>query len=89
MMQNRRHLLNTSKCLLNHTIGCSRFVPNHEPIQEKDVLALAKFLADKPNILVLTGAGVSTESGDIEAHTHECQWTLDIKIIKSFVAQFF
>lgn len=40
-----------------------RFVPQHEPIREADIRQLEDFLSDKPNILVLTGAGISTESG--------------------------
>lgn len=64
MLQNRQRLLRTSKYVFNQINHCSRFVPKHEPVHAKDVENLAKFLADKPNILVLTGAGVSTESGD-------------------------
>lgn len=73
MLQNKRNLLETSKYVLGQTVSCSRFVPKHEPAHEKDVESLAKFLDDKPNILVLTGAGVSTESGDASNHTRECQ----------------
>uniref|UniRef100_A0A8W7PQ41 Deacetylase sirtuin-type domain-containing protein n=2 Tax=gambiae species complex TaxID=44542 RepID=A0A8W7PQ41_ANOCL len=39
------------------------FVPAHEPAHESDCRRLEKFLEDKPHILVLTGAGISTESG--------------------------
>lgn len=41
----------------------SQFVPNHEPANPDDIRRLEEFLEDKPNILVLTGAGISTESG--------------------------
>ncbi|XP_053695411.1 NAD-dependent protein deacylase Sirt4 [Sabethes cyaneus] len=41
----------------------SMFVPAHEPALESDRKRLEKFLEDKPNTLVLTGAGISTESG--------------------------
>lgn len=41
----------------------SRFVPKHEPPQDKDIANLEKFLNNRTNVLVLTGAGVSTESG--------------------------
>lgn len=64
MLHHKRHLLRSSNCVFRQAFGCSRFVPQHEPVHEKDVEHLAKFLEDKPNILVLTGAGVSTESGD-------------------------
>lgn len=40
-----------------------QFVPHHLPAMEKDIKKLENFLMDKPNILVLTGAGISTESG--------------------------
>lgn len=41
----------------------TQFVPKHEPATEEDIARLATFLENKPNILVLTGAGISTESG--------------------------
>lgn len=70
MLQSKRNLLKTLKIVFGQSHSCSRFVPKHEPVHEKDIENLARFLDDKPNILVLTGAGVSTESGD----TTECQW---------------
>lgn len=39
------------------------FVPKHEPVKEHDIKKLEDFLLAKPNVLVLTGAGISTESG--------------------------
>lgn len=39
------------------------FVPKHNPARQEDIKALENFLIDKPNTLVLTGAGISTESG--------------------------
>ncbi|KAL5278911.1 SIRT4 family protein [Megaselia abdita] len=41
----------------------SQFVPKHNPVYDKDIKLLEDFLISKPNILVLTGAGISTESG--------------------------
>lgn len=40
-----------------------QYVPKHQPPVEKDIKRLQDFLMDKPNIVVLTGAGISTESG--------------------------
>ncbi|XP_075156557.1 sirtuin 4 [Haematobia irritans] len=40
-----------------------QYVPKHQPAVEKDIRKLEEFLMDKPNIVVLTGAGISTESG--------------------------
>uniref|UniRef100_A0A336LMW1 NAD-dependent protein deacylase n=1 Tax=Culicoides sonorensis TaxID=179676 RepID=A0A336LMW1_CULSO len=39
------------------------FVPKHAPPTENEIKTLENFLMDKPNTLVLTGAGISTESG--------------------------
>lgn len=41
----------------------SQFIPKHDPVQEQDIRNLENFLSDKTQVLVLTGAGVSTESG--------------------------
>lgn len=41
----------------------NQFVPKHEPVQEQDIRKMENFLKDKTNVLVLTGAGISTESG--------------------------
>lgn len=40
-----------------------QYVPKHQPVLEEDVKRLEEFLISKPNIVVLTGAGISTESG--------------------------
>ena len=45
-------------------VGQQQYVPKHNPVAEEDVSRLQDFLMSKPNILVLTGAGISTESGD-------------------------
>ena len=39
------------------------FVPRHDVAKTEDVEKIRDFLSDKPRILVLTGAGISTESG--------------------------
>lgn len=41
------------------------YIPKHDPIKVEDVEKLENFLSNKPNILVLTGAGISTESGKV------------------------
>ncbi len=41
----------------------TNFVPAHEPVTESDVHKLKTFLSLHKNILVLAGAGISTESG--------------------------
>lgn len=43
----------------------NQFVPKHEPVQQEDIQKLENFLRDKANVLVLTGAGISTESGKV------------------------
>lgn len=39
------------------------FVPQHEVTRTEDVDKVREFLRDKPRVLVVTGAGISTESG--------------------------
>lgn len=41
------------------------YIPKHDPIRAEDLEKLQHFLSNKPNILVLTGAGISTESGKL------------------------
>lgn len=41
------------------------FVPKHDTTKSEDVEKISEFLVDKPRILVVTGAGISTESGEI------------------------
>lgn len=41
------------------------FVPRHNPVKADEIQKLQEFLSDKPKILVLTGAGISTESGEL------------------------
>lgn len=40
-----------------------RFVPKCEPVQNTDVLKLKEYIDNHNSICVLTGAGISTESG--------------------------
>lgn len=44
-------------------INKGMFVPKHDPVAQSDIAKLEGFLRDKSRILVLTGAGISTESG--------------------------
>lgn len=39
------------------------FVPKHDVTKAEDVDKVREFLRDKPRLLVVTGAGISTESG--------------------------
>ena len=45
------------------TAACRQFVPPHTSIPKSDLLRLESFLASSERLFVLTGAGVSTESG--------------------------
>lgn len=40
------------------------FVPKHDTTKSEDVEKITEFLVDRPRILVVTGAGISTESGE-------------------------
>jgi len=61
--------LNTQGCPLSRNYASSAlkapsaFVPPHSQTQEEDVEALQDFLSPTKHLLVLTGAGISTESG--------------------------
>ncbi|GAB0093770.1 NAD-dependent protein deacylase [Sergentomyia squamirostris] len=44
-------------------IDKTMFIPKHDPVAQSDIARLEDFLRDKSQILVLTGAGISTESG--------------------------
>lgn len=39
------------------------FVPRHRSARDEDIEQIARFLADKQRLVVITGAGISTESG--------------------------
>ena len=39
------------------------FVPTHRPVSASDVVRLREFVSEAKRLLVLTGAGLSTESG--------------------------
>jgi NAD-dependent deacetylase sirtuin 4 len=41
----------------------SEFVPKHAPVVTDDIKSLERFIDDHQKILILTGAGISTESG--------------------------
>lgn len=57
--------------LVNFYFNCLRkcscsnhiFVPKHEKVNSKDISVIQDFVTNLENILVLTGAGISTESG--------------------------
>src|SRR5438270_10615684 len=45
------------------SLSSSPFVPNHEPPDEEEIEHLQRVIDDSRRMTVLTGAGVSTESG--------------------------
>lgn len=47
-------------CTLEQVLN---YVPKHEPVSKANLVALADYFLNNGKILVLTGAGVSTESG--------------------------
>lgn len=47
----------------NFNTELSNFVPKHSPVTDSDVRLLEEFLRNSVKIVVLTGAGISTESG--------------------------
>ncbi|XP_066599517.1 NAD-dependent protein deacylase Sirt4-like [Prorops nasuta] len=51
------------KCATQKRISNLAFVPKCKPINQEDVLRLKEFVNSNNKMLVLTGAGISTESG--------------------------
>jgi NAD-dependent deacetylase sirtuin 4 len=49
----------------------SRFVPKHDPVTEEDVELVERLISQGHPICVLTGAGISTESGLPDYRSHE------------------
>lgn len=45
------------------SIKANIFVPKHAPVLACDISALKQFIDETSKLLVLTGAGISTESG--------------------------
>lgn len=52
------------KALTRHIL----YVPKHRPPDIKDYEILKDFLSKYKNVLILTGAGISTESGNFLSH---------------------
>lgn len=40
-----------------------RYVPKHKPVQENEFNKLKEFITTSTSLVILTGAGISTESG--------------------------
>lgn len=60
------HLLRINPIFLNACVrNLSNFscVPKYDPVNETDLIKLKGFLTNHKRICVLTGAGISTESG--------------------------
>ncbi|XP_013785546.1 NAD-dependent protein deacylase Sirt4-like [Limulus polyphemus] len=55
-------MLNLRIIMTNRIQGIS-FVPCHSPVNSKDIEKLQEFIDNSTRLLVLTGAGISTESG--------------------------
>lgn len=41
-----------------------KYVPKHNPVEENDIDQLREFISTSSALVVLTGAGISTESGN-------------------------
>lgn len=57
MQLNPRYVINIKHRLL------SNYIPKHKPPSQFDITRLEHFIGTSSKILVLTGAGISTESG--------------------------
>ena len=49
--------------LKSNSYSSSAFVPNHKPCSDKDIQQLQTFISKSKHLFVITGAGISTESG--------------------------
>lgn len=56
----------------------SQFVPKHQPANPEDVQKLENFLREKQSVLVLTGAGISTESGKFDITHNSIHYPLEM-----------
>lgn len=56
----RINVSNSVKQFTRHIV----YVPKHKPPKHEDIEVLKDFLSKYKNILILTGAGISTESGN-------------------------
>ena len=50
-------------CTLHRKCTNLAFVPKHKTVEEEDILRVQEFVTEARNLLVITGAGISTESG--------------------------
>jgi hypothetical protein len=55
------------------------FIPKHESVNPRDIEVVREFLRDKPKILVVTGAGISTESGELCCLVLTIKWVFIFK----------
>lgn len=55
--------LYSSRCYCSGGPSISHFVPKYSPVCNDDIRRLSKFINSAEKIVVLTGAGISTESG--------------------------
>lgn len=55
------HPLKTS--LYCYSTELLRYIPKHRPVQENEINQLREFISTSSSLLILTGAGISTESG--------------------------
>ncbi|KRT81717.1 hypothetical protein AMK59_5217, partial [Oryctes borbonicus] len=64
-MKNQQFLLPFVHRLLpaNHSTTSFNFIPKHLPVEETSVILLKQFISNSKRLLILTGAGISTESG--------------------------
>ena len=94
-MQSTKLSLKLEKFAYFHSVRrfiSNQFVPKHQPVDPNDVNRLENFLRDKQNVLVLTGAGISTESGSCNSMNPNMYniWNLStfIKLSYNFLQEF-
>ncbi|XP_044763994.1 NAD-dependent protein deacylase Sirt4-like isoform X2 [Coccinella septempunctata] len=62
-IRRKMNLKFVSRLITRYHSTSLQFVPKHDTVSEKDVNMLREFIANSQRMLILTGAGISTESG--------------------------
>lgn len=60
------NILYNFKAVHFYSTDLLKFVPKHKPAQENEITRLKTFISASSNLVILTGAGISTESGIYE-----------------------
>lgn len=87
-----RFLISLHRNSSQPTHNLQQFVPAHRQVPDEYIAKLEEFLIDKRRILVLTGAGISTESGNwfsiyksSSTYVFDCKWEWQMDYVLLFL----